>query len=131
MIAKIILAAATLSASSLPSISAMKWDRRVLLVCAPDQEDPALIQQRRVMARWKAGAEARDLTIVEIVGTKVVGASDAADTLRRRYRLPGNAFAVVLIGKDGDIKLREARPIPASTLEDTIDAMPMRRSGGR
>ena len=69
--------------------------------------------------------------MVEIIGDKVIGASDPADTLRRRYRLPTNAFAVILIGKDGEIKMRQARPIAAAALENTIDAMPMRRGGGR
>jgi hypothetical protein len=131
MIAHIMLAAAAVSASSSPSVLAMKWDRRVLLVCAPNEEDPALVEQRRAMARWKASAEERDLTIVEIIGDKVIGASDPADTLRRRYRLPMNAFMVILIGKDGDAKLRQTRPIAAATLEIAIDAMPMRRSGRR
>jgi hypothetical protein len=45
--------------------------------------------------------------------------------------LPTNAFAVILIGKDGEIKMRQARPIAAAALETTIDAMPMRRGGGR
>ncbi len=131
MIAKIILAAAILSVGSLPSVSALKWDRRVLLVCAPNEEDPALSQQRRVMARWKAGAKERDLTTVEIIGDKVIGASDSADTLRRRYKSPTSVFAVILIGKDGEVKMRQARPIAAVALENTIDTMPMRRGGGR
>jgi hypothetical protein len=69
--------------------------------------------------------------MVDIIGDKVIGASDPADTLRRLYKLPANAFAVVLIGKDGEIKMRQALPVAAAALENTIDAMPMRRGGGR
>jgi hypothetical protein len=131
MIAPHILAALAVLAGSVPSVSAMEWNRRVLLVCAPDAGNPSLSRQRRTMASWKAGADERHLTTVEIVGDKVVGASDPADTLRQRYRLPSNAFAVILIGKDGGIKLRQAQPIAAAELQDTIDAMPMRRGEAR
>jgi hypothetical protein len=131
MIAPAILATAAMLSASSPSVSALKWERRILLVCARSAEDPALQQQRRIVASWKAGATERDLIIVEIVGEKVVGASDRADALRRRYDLPTDAFAVILIGKDGGTKLRRTEPIPAVTLEGTIDAMPMRRGGGR
>ena len=131
MIAPAILAAAAMLAASFPSISALRWERRILLVCAPSAEDPAFQQQRRIVASWQAGAKERDLIIVEIVGDKVVGASDRADALRIRYDLPTDAFAVMLIGKDGGTKLRRTEPIPAVTLEGTIDAMPMRRGGGR
>lgn len=129
--APVSIAAAAILASSLPSIAAMKWERRVLLVCAPNVADPALIRQRRFMADWQSGANERDVTVVEIIGEKVTGAGDPATTLRRRYALPTHGFAVILIGKDGGIKLRQPGPIPVSTLEKTIDAMPMRRGGGR
>lgn len=120
-----------LLAAAPTNISAMKWDKRVLLVAAPDERDLSLRNQRRIIARWNAGADERDLAIVEVVGDKVAGASDAAATLRQRYKLPTRGFSVVLIGKDGGAKLRQTRPISAAVLEGTIDAMPMRRNGER
>ncbi|MEH3102588.1 MAG: DUF4174 domain-containing protein [Sphingomonas phyllosphaerae] len=77
------------------------------------------------------GVENRDLKVIEIVGDKVRGVGDAALKLRARFRLPSNGFAALLIGKDGATKLRATRPISASELRKTIDAMPMRRRGGR
>jgi hypothetical protein len=108
-------------------ISAMQWEKRVLLVSAADARDPALAEQRRIVARWRSGADARDLAMVEIVGDAVQGANDSAPALRRRFALPATGFAVVLIGKDGGAKLRGTRPLSAATLAETIDAMPMRR----
>ena len=113
-----------------PSIAQIKWERRVLIVSAPTAADPALAEQRRILAGWKTSAAARDLTIVEVVGDQVRGASDPAASLRRKYRLPA-AFTAILIGKDGGEKLRSAKPFPAAGLEETIDAMPMRRAGQR
>ncbi|MBW6525833.1 DUF4174 domain-containing protein [Sphingomonas sp. RHCKR7] len=126
-----LLASLLLSAAAPGAVGAMRWEKRVLLVAAPSADDPRLLRQRRIVARWSAAAAERDLVMVEVVGDRVTGASDAAATLRRRYRLPAGRFAALLIGKDGGSKLREERPIAAATLEETIDAMPMRRNGGR
>ncbi len=121
----------SLIATAPAGIAALKWEKRVLLVNAADARDPLLDEQRRIIAAWKANADDRDLAVVEILGNEVHGVSDTAAPLRRRYRLPAAGFAVVLIGKDGGAKLRESRPIPAATLQETIDAMPMRRDGQR
>ncbi len=123
-----LILAVALAAS--PTIAQMKWERRVLIVSAPTAEDPALAEQRRTLAAWKANAAARDLTVVEIVGDTVRGSSDPAVALRRKYHLPAT-FTAILIGKDGGEKLRSAKPFPAAALEATIDAMPMRQAGQR
>ncbi|WP_420139103.1 DUF4174 domain-containing protein [Sphingomonas sp.] len=113
------------------TIADMRWERRVLLITAPSDTDAALIEQHHIIDGWKAGAEARDLSLVEVVGDRVAGARDAAATLRQQYRLPAKSFSAILIGKDGGEKLRGKRPFSAKLLEETIDAMPMRRSGQR
>lgn len=113
------------------NIAAMRWERRVLLVSAPTAQDGALAAQRRILADWKAAGEARDLSLVEIVGQTVAGATDTATALRQKYRLSADGFSAILIGKDGGDKLRSASPISASVLEGAIDAMPMRRAGQR
>ena len=123
-----LLLAIVLAAS--PTVAQMKWERRILIVSAPAADDPALAEQRRVLAAWKSSAAARDLTVVEIVGDTVRGAGDPAAALRRKYHLPV-AFTAILIGKDGGEKLRSAKPFPAAALEATIDAMPMRKAGQR
>ncbi len=38
-----------------------------------------------------------------------------------------STFAVLLIGKDGGVKLRSGRPFALHALFDAIDAMPMRQ----
>ena len=131
MIPLVPLMTVTLFAASPGSISSMKWEKRVLVVSAADPSDAMLDAQRRILAEWKAGAGERDLVVVELLGDKVTDATDSAASIRQRYGLPKTGFAVVLIGKDGGAKLREPRPISASVLEETIDAMPMSRSGER
>ncbi len=123
-----ILLAVALAAS--PTVAQMRWERRVLIVAAPSPQDPALAEQRRILGGWTAKGDERDLIVVEIVGDRVRGAGDTGPALRRKFRLP-TGFTAILIGKDGGEKLRSAHPFPTALIEQTIDAMPMRRAGRR
>jgi metal-dependent amidase/aminoacylase/carboxypeptidase family protein len=123
MLPAIALAAAT--------VASMQHHRRVLIVAASSPADPALAEQRRELAGWRSGAADRDISVVEVIGDHVAGASDTAAALRQHYRLAADRFQVVLIGKDGHEADRSTRPYPARALEATIDAMPMRRAGQR
>ena len=113
-----------------PTIDAMRWHRRIVLIAAPEGSADAA-QQTAIIARWGAQADARDITLVSLIGAHVTGAADTAGVLRRRYRLKPQRFQVLLIGKDGHVALRSDHPLAAQRLQQTIDAMPMRRAGGR
>jgi hypothetical protein len=113
------------------SVAEMRWQRRVLVVAAPDVNDPALTAERRALRGWHRQAEDRDVQVVEVIGDRVIGARDTAATLRARLRLPTARFGLVLIGKDGHIALRSGEQVTADELQARIDAMPMRRAGQR
>lgn len=121
----------TCMAATPSGIDLLRWKRRVLLVSAPVSDDLSFLEQRRLLLAWRAGAEDRDVTTVQVVGDSVDGSTDRPDTLRRRFGLSPDRFAVVLIGKDGHVALRSERPLNGVDLGQTIDAMPMRRSGQR
>ena len=123
--------AALALAAALPSVATMREHRRVLIVAAPSEHDPMLARARRLLAPWRAGADDRAVTVGEVAGDRVGGASDAAVALRGRYHLPPDRFAVLLIGKDGHVAERAREPLPPAALERLIDAMPMRRAGLR
>lgn len=113
------------------TVAGMRDRRRVLIVAAPAADDPRLLAQRAALAGWATGAADRDVSVVEVIGATVTGAADPAAALRARYRLASGTFAAVLLGKDGHEAYRSAAPVTAATLRATIDAMPMRRAGGR
>lgn len=120
-----------LFAAAVPTLSAMRDHRRVLVVSAPSATDPGLTEQRRQLGGWRSGADDRDLTTVEVIGDRVTGVGDPAVALRTRLHLPPGRFAVALIGKDGHVAERSDRPLTGAALQATIDAMPMRRAGQR
>lgn len=113
------------------SIDAMRHDRRVLIAAAPAAEDGGLVRQRELLEPARPEMDARDVSVVEVTGDSVQGASDTAAAVRRRWRLARGAFTVVLVGRDGHEALRRAEPLSAQTLIAAIDTMPMRRAGLR
>lgn len=88
------------------------------------------------MQVWQAdvaGTDDRDLKLVQILGTgesQVDGRSlnsASAERLRQQFGFTPEAFAVILVGKDGTEKQRSQTPIDLAMLFHTIDAMPMRQ----
>ena len=113
-----------------PTIDALRWHRRIVLIAAPaDNADAA--RQRATIVHWGSRADARDMTVVDLAGARVTGAADGARALRQRFSLNLRVFQVLLIGKDGHVALRTRHPVTARRLQQIIDAMPMRRAGGR
>ncbi len=121
--------------SELTSISSMEsftWRNRPVLVFAPQASHPLLVAQRAAIADHLDQLRDRDIVIIEVAGDSVTidtrnAPNLSAEDLRARYRLRPTEAAVLLVGKDGGVKLREYRVMSVQTLFETIDAMPMRR----
>jgi len=111
------------------TIATMRDHRRIILIAAPQKNDPQTAAQNAILSHWTKEAAERDISVITIAGTSVTGTADKAATLRRRYRLKPDRFQVLLIGKDGHVVMTSAHPIASDQLQDTIDAMPMRRAG--
>lgn len=100
-------------------IADFKWQARPVIVFADSKFDPAFILQMEYLAEGETDLVDRD--IVWIVDTDTETQSD----LRRKLRPHG--FGLVLIGKDGGIKLRNALPWDLREISRVIDKMPMRQ----
>jgi len=110
-----------------------KWKNRLLFVFAPERSDPLFDSlQREILAR-KQEVDNRDLLIFEVLelgASKIEGAPlepQAAASLRKRFDIPPKASAVILVGKDGGIKLRRMDPVGLDDIFSLIDSMPMRQ----
>ncbi len=123
-IALVLLAAATLPAVAAgpDALTAYRWRSRVLVISAPQASDSYAVEQRGIVAAATSGMHERDLVVVEAMGL-----GREAVALRQSLALSSNVFQAVLVGKDGEAKLVASKPIPAATLREIIDAMPMRR----
>ena len=131
-IAAILIAAAT-QASAMDSLSGYAGKNRVLVLFAADG-DPKLAQQIELLKGQDNALADRDMVVLEVVGEKVRpiygGAKGIhARELRRDAGINSPGFQAVLVGKDGEVKLRSSQVVSDAQMFDLIDRMPMRKAG--
>lgn len=88
-------------------------------VVADDPAGAAYRAQLALLRKARAGVEERDIIVFSDTDHGSSGA------LRARLKVEG--FTLVLIGKDGGVKLRADSPVAPEDLFRTIDRMPMRQ----
>jgi hypothetical protein len=94
------------------------WKNRPVVVFADSPDDPRFHEQ---IERLSQGAEALfDRDVVVLVDT-----DPAADSVLRQKLRP-RGFMLVLVGKDGGVKLRKPSPWTVRELSRTIDKFPSR-----
>ena len=125
------MASAIVVAPPAHAMSGYLWKYRPLVVFAASPGDPRLVQQRAIVNSLKPAFIDRQVVVVYVGGENVTselgpGPSMPPSALRERYGIAPDEFKVLLVGKDGGVKLTSAKPFPAQTLFRTIDAMPMR-----
>ena len=139
---KAILTAMTLALMTPPlqagdghPLIAERWQGRPLIVIVPDARDETLLRLRRALAE-PAIREAfveREMVLYEVVAGHAVRngeplGSKASRALLQAVRYETGAPArVVLVGKDGGIKVDQPGPVDPQELFSTIDRMPMRQ----
>jgi hypothetical protein len=111
-----------------------RWKRRLLLIFGNEMNDAVADQADRLDAR-QSEAEVRDLAVLTIVGGIVsdhgLDSLPPAVSLRNRFQVgEGEPFAAILVGKDGEEKLRREKPISADELFRLIDALPAAEAKG-
>jgi len=133
MVRAFILLAALCMTSPALALDSVRWEYRPLLIFTPTEDDARLSRQTTILADARNGPVDRRLAIYIVGHSRVFttfGAPAPGVThraLRRRFRVPDDAFRVILVGLDGRAKLTADRPVRANRLFAVIDAMPMRR----
>lgn len=110
-----------------------QWQKRLLLVFAPTREEPHFQALHESLGARTSEVEDRDLVVFEVLetGPSTVDGDPldpkAARVLRERFRAPVAAFSVVLVGKDGEVKLERQERTNLDEIFALIDSMPMRK----
>lgn len=106
---------------------------RLLLVFSPSPRDSRLAEQRTEIQRNRDGLLERDMVVYQMV---IDGQSyceggpidvQTAHEIRRQFGVPDDSFQVILVGKDGAVKLRRVTSTRLWKVFSLIDAMPMRQ----
>ena len=121
--------AATLSAVMLPihtahalDLSQYRWKHRILILFAPAaSHEPYRVFDERLTHR-SGDVLDRDLIVFRVFE------DDEGKDLRGRFKPKPGEFTLILIGKDGEIKLSEENNADLQEIFDLIDSMPMRKA---
>ena len=100
-------------------LSQFIWEKRPIIVFADSPNDPNFGLQMEYLENRAADLAERD--VVVLTDTDPAAMSPLREKLRPR------GFMLVLIGKDGAVKLRKPFPWDVRELSRTIDKMPMRQ----
>ena len=113
-------------------LSDYRWERRPLLLFAPAENDPRLVEATRRIEASRCDFIDRDMVLGRIVteGTSTLDGHVVDPTQAQRliseFGIGADSFSVVLIGKDGGEKLRVAGVPDLQAIYAVIDGMPMR-----
>ena len=130
--AAVALAGLFTAAAAAHAKTVYQWKKRPLVVFAPSDSDARLVRQKSIINGARTGFLDRDVVVIYVIGGTAShdlgpGPGMSGPALRTRFRASEGVFRVLLLGKDGGIKLDSPAPLTASDLHGEIDRMPMRR----
>ncbi|MBM7069562.1 DUF4174 domain-containing protein [Actibacterium sp. 188UL27-1] len=95
------------------------WQKRPVVVFAQTQLDPAFTRQMELLTARSEELRERDVVIITD--------TDPSEPTELRRKLRPRGFMLVLIGKDGGVKLRKPFPWDVREISRSIDKMPLRK----
>ena len=101
------------------NIKGFEWAQRPIVVFANSDKDPNFISQMEFLSQDIKALKERDIVVLVDTNPSVPSA------LRKKLRPHG--FAFILIGKDGQVKLRKPSPWNIREIARVIDKMPIRQ----
>ncbi|QDC09000.1 DUF4174 domain-containing protein [Oceanicola sp. D3] len=106
-------------AASEVTLADFLWLRRPIVVFADTPADPRFAEQLELLAARPGALMDRDAVIITD--------TDPATLSPVRKQLRPRGFQLVLIGKDGEVKLRKPFPWDVREITRSIDKWPLRR----
>ena len=110
-----------------------QWKNRLILAFSPSPKDPGYRALEKEIAIQKEEIIDRDILVFYILETGEIKLGEsslpagAGDFLRESFSIRPGVFTVLLIGKDGGVKLRRKGGVGLGEIFSLIDTMPMRQ----
>jgi hypothetical protein len=102
-------------------LSQYLWKRRVVLSFSAAESTPERISLLKQIEQYQCEFDDRQMVHIDLIA----GSTDHL-LLSRQFSIPDMDFNLVLLGKDGDVKLLTSQP-SLENLLTLIDTMPMRQ----
>ena len=113
-------------------LNGYRWKNRLLMVFSPSPDDPNYQSLNKEMQDQRDALRDRDILVFEIFakGPSRLDNSpmpkDSVDFLRKKFSAGQGSFLAILIGKDGEEKIRRQK-VSLTEIFAVIDGMPMRQ----
>jgi hypothetical protein len=107
------------------TLRANRTQKRILLVGTPSATAPELARQKQLLGPAGPQLKEYDMLVLQLVYSQLSPADRQYWTQELKQSL--TSFSVVLIGKDGGVKLTQLQPVAPADLFGTVDKMPMRK----
>lgn len=124
------LAAAALAPCIAPAVAAdgdplddHLWKHRLVIVFAQSENDPRFRQQMRELEERREALAERDVVVL----ADTTPGPSRFDTTPLREKFRPHDFNVLLVGKDGEVKLRRPAPQNVDQIIRLIDRLPLRK----
>jgi hypothetical protein len=140
---KVLLVAAVISSALLVydrkdvlpmDLAQFQWENRLLFLFAPDESNPYFKRLQSEITKQPYEVEDRDLVIFEILeqGPSRMNTTpldrQTANSIRDHFEVPQRLFTLILVGKDGGVKLKRNDQVNLTDVFGLIDSMPMRQN---
>ncbi|MCA0849296.1 DUF4174 domain-containing protein [Salipiger thiooxidans] len=99
-------------------LAGMRWEKRPVLIFASSGEDPDYRRQMTLLQQAAQALAERDIVVLSDLDPRT------PSPLRQGFQPAG--FKLVLVGKDGGVKLERDSVLSPDELFAVIDRMPMR-----
>lgn len=110
-----------------------QWENRILILIANQESDSLVQKQMSAFRGRQEGFRDRDLKTFFVFRNdrsrlnKTPLHASSAEEILEQYGADRPGFRVLLIGKDGGIKLERDNPVSIGDIFGLIDSMPMRQ----
>ena len=115
-------------------LTQFQWKNRMLFILAQDGNHPLFKDLQSQVVAQKAEVDDRDLIVFEVPAQGPARMNDStldrkeADSIRNHFAITGDEFSLILVGKDGGIKLKRMDQVDLREVFKLIDSMPMRQN---
>jgi hypothetical protein len=114
-------------------ITHLQWKKRLLLLFAAESGQPNFQRLANEISSRQTDVDDRDLVVFEILESETSRMNRSriepqkAASIREQFGIAPNSFTVILVGKDGGIKLKRNDQVRLEEIFRLIDSMPMRQ----
>ena len=132
----LLLLAPVIAAAERFDMEQYRWQQRPLLIFAPTDKHSGYREMLQAVQTQRTGFVDRDMVLIRVLANsgqadETILSAKEVEHLRQSYAIAPDEFRVLLIGKDGGIKLESGEPVAMDRIFTRIDGMPMRQRESR